>query len=662
MLTQFLESWREEMAYGYLGKILLVDLITGKIEEKAVPDVVYEEYLSGLGLAAYYLYRMIPAGTDPLGRENVLCLASGLLTATGSLFTGRWIAAAKSPLTGTWGDANCGGFFSPAIKRCGYDGIFFTGISEKPVYLYANGETVELRDAGNLWGKDAVEAEEMLIAENSPTLRAAVIGQAGEKLSLISGICTDRGRMAARSGLGAVMGSKRLKAVALDGKKSIIVHDAAGIKNLSKECGRNVPPKFSLSGKVVALLGVVMRILPVAMRTDGKLVLSLSRKWGTVSLNQASIEWGDSPLKNWLGSNEDFGLESSAPFNPDKIQGREKSKYRCYSCPLGCGGICTLEGKYKETHRPEYETMLSLGGLCLNSDVDSIFYMNELINRAGMDSISAGATVAFAMECYEKGILTKEDTGGIELSWGNADAIKTLIEKMIAREGIGDILADGSRIAAERIGRDSYKCVVHAGGQELPMHDGRNDPGFALHYSVEPTPGRHTLGSGTYYEMWQLWKSVGGLPKPPMFYHKNSRFKFTNEKAVIAAANSKFVNVLNGSGLCLFGSFLGVERIPIFAWLNAATGWYKSPEEYLQIGERIQTLKQAFNLKQNIEPATLRISDRALGRPPLLSGANKGRSVDIENLTLEYWAQFGWDENGKPTEETMKRLGIFAEL
>ncbi len=653
------------MAHGYTGKILLVDLGTGRIEERAVPDAVYEQYLSGIGLAAYYLYRMIPNGADPLGPENVLGLVSGLLTGAGTLFTGRWTAAAKSPLTGTWGDANCGGFFSPAIKRCGYDGIFFSGISEKPVYLYANGKTAELRDAGHLWGKDSVEAEEMLISENSPTLRAAVIGQAGEKLSLISGICTDRGRIAARSGLGAVMGSKRLKAVALDGKKPILVHDSAGIKALSKKCGKAVPPEFPLSGKIVALLGVLMRILPVSMRTDGRLVLSLSRKWGTVSLNEASIAWGDSPLKNWLGSNEDFDPTKSAPFNPDTIKEREKSKYHCYSCPLGCGGISTPAGKYNQTHRPEYETMLSLGGLCMNTDADGIFYLNELLNRAGMDSISAGGTVAFAIECYENGILTKNDTDGLELSWGNADAIKALIEKMIARDGVGDLFADGSKAAAEKITRmkpginkEIHSHLVHAGGQELPMHDGRNDPGFALHYSVEPTPGRHTLGSLTYYEMWELWKSVGGLPKPPAFYLKKSRFKSPAQKALIAAANSRFINVVNGCGLCLFGSFLGVARIPIFAWLNAATGWEKSPEEYLEIGKRIQTLKQAFNIKQGIDPATLRASDRALGRPPLSSGANRGRSVDIENLTREYWVQFGWDENGRPTDETMKKLGI----
>jgi aldehyde:ferredoxin oxidoreductase len=430
------------------------------------------------------------------------------------------------------------------------------------------------------------------------------------------------------------------------------------MKNLSRKCGKEVPAKFSVSGKVVAMLGVLMRIIPFAMRTDGKMVLAMSRKWGTVSLNQASIEWGDSPIRNWLGSNEDFDLKRSSQFNPDKIKEREKSKYHCYSCPLGCGGICTMEGPFKETHKPEYETMLALGGLCLNENADGIFYLNELLNRAGMDSISAGATVAFALECYQQGILSREDTGGLELVWGNYEAIKTLLEMMIAREGIGDILADGSRIAAEKIGRGAQKSLVQAGGQELPMHDGRNDPGFALHYSVEPTPGRHTLGSFTYYEMWQLWKSVTTLPKPSLFYHKNSRFKFAGEKAEIAAANSKFINVVNGSGMCIFGSFLGVTRIPLFEWLNAATGWDKSSEEYLLIGERIQTLKQAFNVKQHIEPGSLVLSPRASGIPPLTAGANKGRSVDIENLARKYWEQFGWDETGKPTKETMERLEI----
>lgn len=647
------------MAFGYMGKILLVDLGFGELKERNVPDEVYEKYLSGMGLAAYLLYDMIPAGTDPLGPDNVLGFVSGLLTGTGSLFTGRWMVAGKSPLTGTWGDSNCGGFFSPAIKRCGYDGIFFKGISKSPVYLYTNGAKAELRDASHLWGKDAVEAEQLLIAEASPTAHVALIGPAGEKLSLISGISTDRGRMAARSGLGAVMGSKRLKAVVLDGKKRIPVHDRETIRKLSRKCNRSVPPAIPLPGVMNALTGILLRILPTAMMMDGRLVLSMYRKWGTTSLNQMSIEWGDSPIKNWTGDNEDFGLKRSAQVNPDGIREREKVKYHCYSCPLGCGGICSMKGKYTETHKPEYESVLALGGLCMNEDMESIFYLNELLNRAGMDTISAGATVAFAIDCYEHGVLTKADTGGMELRWGDSKAIIALMEKMVTREGIGDMLADGSKAAAARIGRGSEQHLVHAGGQEPAMHDGRNDPGYALHYSVEATPGRHTLGSWVYYEMWQLWKAAKGLPKPSLLYHKNSKFKADREKARIAAANSKFMNVVNGCGICMFGSFLGTKRIPIFAWLNAATGWNKTPAEYLEIGERIQTLKQVFNVRQGIEPATLCLSARALGLPPLRKGANKGRSVDIEALRRQYWMEFGWDpETGKPTGELMRKLGI----
>ncbi len=372
-----------------------------------------------------------------------------------------------------------------------------------------------------------------------------------------------------------------------------------------------------------------------------------------------SIEWGDSPIKNWAGSNEDFPSSRSNSVNPDQIIAHEKVKYHCYSCPLGCGGICTLPGQKGETHKPEYESILALGGLCMNENADAIFHLNEMLNRAGMDTISAGATVAFAMECYEKGILTKDDMEGRELSWGNSEAVFYLIEKMISREGIGDLLADGSKAAAARLGQGAEKYLVHAGGQELAMHDSRLDPGFALHYSAEATPGRHTLGSWIYYEMWQLWKSVRGLPRAPLFYHKDSKYRTDDEKALMAAVNSRFMNVVNGVGMCMFGSFLGAKRIPTFEWMNAATGWNKTPEAYLEIGDSIQTLKQAFNVKQGIDPGSLRISPRALGAPPMARGANKGRSVDIEKLMRAYWIQFGWDpETGKPTEASLNKAGI----
>ncbi len=650
------------MDKGYMGKVLVVDLGTGTVRTEAIPDNVYENYLSGLGLGAYLLFQWIPPEADPLGPDNVLGFMSGLLTGTGSLFTGRWTVVGKSPLTGCWGDANCGGTFSPAIKRCGYDGIFFKGVSERPVYLFADGARAELRDASALWGKDAIETEEALLKEGGPGSRVACIGPAGEKLSLIAGIANDGGRMAARSGLGAVMGSKRLKAVVLNGKRRIGLHDRAEMRRLSQKCNRWVqfqPPLFT--GPVSPYLGAIMRIMPTQMAMDGLLYKFFLRKWGTVSMNQTSIEMGDSPIKNWKGSNEDFGPGRSRSVNPDAFTDRERVKYHCYSCPLGCGGKCSMSGKYTETHKPEYETVLALGGLCMNEDAESLFYLNELLNRAGMDTISAGGTVAFAIECYEQGLLTKEDTGGLELTWGNGPAIVALVEKMVRREGIGDLLADGTKTAARRLGKGSDQYAMHIGGQEAAMHDGRNDPGFNVHYAVEPTPGRHTLGAQLYYEMFQLWKTVKGLPRATPLYFKGRKYRADAEKAIMAAACSKFMSLANAAGFCLFGLMLGSKRIPSFAWLNAATGWNKTPEQYLEIGARIQTLKQAFNIRQGVDPRAIKVPDRMLGRPALAQGANKGRSTDLETMRSDYWRQFGWDpETGRPGDAAVRPLGPSA--
>jgi len=648
------------MAGGYMAAILVVDLGTKEIRKEIVPDGVYEKYLSGTGLAAHVLYDEIPAGADPLGSDNILGFVSGLLTGTGSLFSGRWMVVGKSPLTGGWGDANCGGTFSPAIKRCGYDGIFFRGISETPVYLFVKNGRAELRDASHLWGKDTVDAEEALIRETGRRSRVALIGPAGEKRSLISGICNDGGRLAARSGLGAVMGSKKLKAVVLNGAQRIPVHDRETVMKLSRKCNRWVQwqPPF-LTGRMAAHLGTFLRMLPFDIVMDGLLWKIVIMKWGTCGINQATVEWGATSVKNWKGSHIDFNVEKSSGTDPDVIRARELMKYHCYACPLGCGGICSMKGLYTKTHKPELETNLAFGGLMMNEDGESIFYVNELLNRAGMDTLSAAGTIAFALECYEKGLLTKENTDGLELTWGNSDAVVALVRKMIRREGLGDLLADGSRKAAEQIGKNAIEFAIQAGGQELAMWDGRWDPGFALHYSVEPAPGRHSTGSDLWYGMFRLWKKVKGVPRFGLVRLKSSKYKADKKRAEIGAASSKFLNVINGAGLCLFGTFLGTARMPTFEWLNAVSGWSKTPEEYMKIGERIQTMKQAFNVKHGIEPIDNTISNRVLGRPPLNEGANQGKTVDIEKMMSNYWAQFGWDEDtGKPTQETLRRLEI----
>ena len=647
------------MPNAYMGRILFVDLDQRTCTDEKIPESVYERYLSGMGLGAWVLYDRIPAGADPLGPDNVLGFVSGLLTGTGSFFTGRWMVVGKSPVTNGWGDANCGGHLSPAIKRCGYDGVFFRGISDKPTYLLVADGKAELKDASHLWGKDTVETEEMLKEEAGKRAQVACIGPAGEKLSLISGISNDRGRMAARSGLGAVMGSKRLKAIVLSGKSKVEVADKLRMKELSAHCNGFVKRKLPLPpGGLTPWLGTLMGKLPVQMAQDGLLYVGMLKKWGTVSMNQTSIEMGDSPLKNWKGTASEFDRKRSASVNPDRVIAREEKKYFCFSCPLGCGGICKGSGGYKETHKPEYETVLSLGGLLMNEDLDSIFYLNELLNRAGMDTISAGSSVAFALECFENGLLTEEDTDGLKLTWGNTRAIVKLIEKMVMREGIGDLLADGSKRAAEKLGKNSIQYSMNAGGQDLPMHDSRLDPGHAVHYSGDPQPGRHTSGSFLFYELYQLWKKVDGLPAPGLLSSKGTKYRADREKALVSAANARYTQLYNGAGLCMFGAFLGAPRIPVFDWLNAATGWKKSPNEYMEIGGRIHTLRQAFNVKQGLDPRTFKVPGRALGRPAQDHGPNKGRSVPLEALVADYWRELGWDEEGKPGPAAMKDLGI----
>ena len=649
------------MGQGYMGKVLFVDLSTGDTRVQIIPDKIYQNYLSGMGLSAYLLYGRIPGDANPLGPDNILGFVSGILTGTGSLFAGRWMVVAKSPLTGTWGDANCGGNFAPAIKRCGYDGIFISGISPKPVLLYIDQKKVEIRSAAHLWGKDTIETEKDLSQPiNGRKPRVACIGPAGEKLSLISGIVNDGGRLAARSGLGAVMGSKRLKALVLNGEQRIMPYDRKEIHRLSRQCNEAVQyqPPFA-SGSMIAYMGKLMRVMPAQMEMDGMLYKIMLKKWGTISMNQMSVEMGDAPIKNWKGTNEDFDTDRSAPTNPDIFSKSVVAKYYCYACPLGCGGIC-LEKKDGNTfHRPEYETVLSLGGLLLNEDTDSIFYLNELLNRAGMDTISTGATVAFAIECFENNILTKKATDGLELTWGNTRSIVALVEKMVRREGIGDLLADGSLKAAQKLGQDAIQYAIQAGGQELGMHDSRFDPGFAVHYSAEATPGRHTIGSQLYYEMFRLWTKIKTLPDPELIYLKDRKFEPDRQKAIASAACSKFMNVINGAGCCLFGAFMGPERMPVFEWLNAATGCKKSPESYLDIGGRVQTLKQAFNIKHGIEPGKVKINPRALGHPPQTRGANKGRRIPLDQLRQDYWEQLGWDrKTGKPTLASLKKLEI----
>ena len=646
---------------AFMDKVLWVDLSIQTFIEEQVPDSVYREYLSGIGLAAHLLYERIPAGADPLGPENILGFVSGLLTGTPSLFNGRWMAVGKSPLTDTWGDANCGGYFSLSIKQSGYDGIFFTGVSDRPVYLFIDPKGPELRDASDLWGKDAVETETVLRERHGEARKPGVvcIGQAGENLSRIAGIVHDHGRMAARSGLGAVMGSKNLKAIVLTGAKTVRPVDPEKMRRLAKKPAKLARINLPLPAGIMALLGKILANPKVSMRMSGILYLAILRRWGTVGLNQTSVEWGDAPIKNWFGTAADFPGRDSKLISPAVVLDGERQKYHCLACPLGCGGTMKPNGQIPTSHKPEYETTLAFSGLLLSKDWEAVMLINDLLNRAGMDSISAGGTVASAIEWYEKGLITQSDTDGLDLTWGNTDAIITLVRKMIAREGFGDLLADGSKQAAFRFDIRLEEAVVTAGGSELAMHDPRLDPGFGLHASVEPTPGRHTTGAFIYYDMFRLWTRLPGLPKPALLYSKQEAFQPSRESAIKSVAMSNYSNFFNTLGICMFGAFLGPDVLPLFDWANAASGFDLTPQEYMEIGWRIQTLRQMFNVKQGIAPAKIRVTPRALGFPPQESGPNSGAQVKLEEMRRLYWSEIGWDpETGIPTQETLLALGL----
>ncbi len=658
----------EGKSKGYMGRILNVNLSTGAIVEEQIPDSVYEQVLSGAGLGARILFDRIPKGADPLGPENILGLVSGLLTGTGAFLMGRWMAVAKSPLTGGYGESNGGGNFSPAIKQCGYDGIFFLGISPKPVYLKVVNGKAELVDASHLWGKDTVETEVLIKQEvGEKNCRVACIGEAGERVSLISGIVTEGARIAARSGLGAVMGSKKLKAVALAGNLRAKAADPERMKELSRKFGKWMKRGETITrnfpGRMLQYMGKFLRVTPVFFANPGEGTKFALMAYGSCVNTVMASESGDSPVKNWKGAGfRDFPIQShSRRLAPDEIIKYEQKKYHCHSCPIGCGGILNLEGKtrfnLKETHKPEYETICAFGALVLNKDLDALYYINDLLNRAGMDTISAGGAVAFALEALEQGILNKDDFNGIELDWGNPDGIIALLKKMIKREGIGDLLADGVKKASERIGKNSGEFAIHAGGQELPMHDCRFDPGYGVGYAMEPTPGRHTNIAFLYTELFALHRIFKKLPAFQMLYTKASKLDPQGKEVLLSAA-SKYVQLCNGLGGCLYALQLGAN-FPILQYANAATGWNKTPEQYLEIGERIQHLRQAFNFKHGKIPTRdFRLPARAAGDPPLEAGPLKGVRLPMEELSRRFALAMGWDATGKPSKDRLIELGL----
>jgi len=590
------------MFYGCMHKILFVNLSSGKIEEEKPDEKLYRDFLGGYGIGARILFSRQKPGVDPLGPDNTLGFVTGILTGTPALSASRYAVVGKSPLTGAWGDANSGGYFGPHLKFSGYDAVFFTGASERPVYLFIKDGKAELRNAGHLWGKDAYQTEDTLKKELGKDSMIACIGQAGEAMSLISCIMNERGRAAARSGLGAVMGSKKLKAIAVSGNMKVPLADENKIKQLRSKY--------------------------LSKLNDMPMVNSL-KTLGTIGGTAMLAQIGNTPVKNWGGvGTRDF--PEADPIGGESILKYQEKKYACWRCPIGCGGHVKAGHDYKYTagtHKPEYETAGAFGTMCLNNNMESIIMVNEICNRYGLDTMSTGSTVAFAIECYEEGLINKEDTGGIELTWGNHRSIVAITEKIAKREGFGAILADGTQKAAERIGKGTDKYAIHIGGQELPMHDPKRSSPLITPLVIDATPARHTQGVGP----------IRG---------------FEDQKGGL-----NFAKAYNALGLCLFVSSLEAESLPEF--VSAVTGYTYTVDTILEAGERISNIRQAFNIREGHNPLEREVPGRVIGDPPQQEGPHAGVTVDMESPIKDYLISMDWDlETGKPSKSKLQQLGL----
>ena len=649
------------MSGGFIGRYAVVDLSAGTTEEFELSDDFFQRYLSGYGLGAAVITERQQAGMDPLDPPALLGFCSGLLTGTGAPFSGRFMVVGKSPLTGTWGDANCGGFLSREMKRAGFDAVFFTGRADKPVWVSIHDGHIEIRDATALWGTDTVHTEEAIRNElGDKKVRVATIGVSGERLSLISGVVADGGRIAARSGLGALMGSKNLKAVAFKGSGKVPVARPDEVKEISARFMSEFKKDPRLMDRVSLrfMNGISKFISKTGIRFPAEpgTVREIWGRWGTCGTTVYSALIGDMPIRNWDGAGyEDYTFEMADRVSAENVIKHQKRKYACQSCPLGCGGIIDINtGRYKGTegHKPEYETLAAFGGLIMHDDLDGIIELNEMCNRAGIDTISAGGAVAFAIECFENGIIDKRTTNGLDLGWGRTEEIIQLTEMIINRQGLGDLLADGVRAAAQKLGSGSEQFAVHAGGQELPMHDSRLDPGYAITYPCEPTPGRHTIAS---YQDIDLRSGRKQFPEARRMAKQAAGKQ--DKKVALHTATSIYAQIINCTGLCL----LGADSIdyPMVDYLNAVTGWDLSADDYFKTGKRILALRKAFNVREGIRPEDTRLHDRALGRPAQTKGPLKGKSIDAEPLQETFYRLLGFDPaTGGPTPETLKELEI----
>ncbi len=620
--------------FGYNDKILRVDLSKQRIVDDCLDEDFAKEYIGGRCLGAKILFNELSSGIDPLGPENKLVIATGVLTGIPFAGNSRYVIMAKSPLTGIWGEANSSGFFGPELKHSGYDAVVVEGKADAPVYIWINNGKVEIRDAGRLWGKTTGETQEAIRNEaNDKRARVACIGQGGENIVKYACVINDLNRAAGRTGMGAVMGSKNLKAVAVRGTKKIEYADEKKLLEIVRTANKEV-----WGGSYGHLLN----------------------KYGTDGDLDDLGASGRLPTRNFA---------KSAFAGAEKITGETMADTimikpgACFACPVACIRIVEAKQPYDVDPAyggPEYETTAAFGSLCMNDDLVAVSKANELCNKYSIDTISTGVTVAFAMECYENGIITKKETQGLDLTWGNHRAIMQLIEKIAKREGIGDILAEGTRRAAEKFGKGAEKFAVHIKGQEVPMHEPRGKKGLGISYATSNRGACHLQAEHDDIfedEKW-LCPEIGldtGIT------HRN-RLYLGKEKAKLVKIAGDLWALYDSLPVCKFTAYpeggIGVSRLTEI--VRAATGWDTTVGDLMIVGERAFNLCRAFNIREGMTRKDDILPQRLM--EPLPDGPYKGETISENELHValdEYYRLRGWDtKTGIPRRKTLEKLNL----
>lgn len=601
------------MLGGYMGKILRVNLSTKKISTEPINEQLAKEYIGARGYAVKIIYDEVDPKTDALGPENKLIFATGPLTLTPSPAGARFDVVTKSPLNNTIAGSNSGGFWGPELKKAGYDMIIVEGKTQSPVYLWINENNVEIKEAAHLVGKDSSETTDMIIEDlgNDKNIKVACIGPAGENLVKFSCIVNDKGRTAGRTGVGAVMGSKNLKAIAVRGHKKVAIAN----KDKFREVLKIMMDKIKANS-------VTSQGLPT---------------YGTMVLNNIIDQNGLYPTRNF----------QEATFeNVDKVSGEKLAETYlvknkpCFGCPIGCGRITKLPDG-EEGEGPEYETSWGFSANCGIDDLIAVIKANNLCNKLGLDTISTGATLASAMELYKKGYLKKEEfEGKTELKFGNAEALAVYIKAIALRKGLGDKLAEGSYEFAKAHGHPEISITVKK--QDLPAYDPRGAQGHALAYATSNRGGCHVRA-------YLISPEIIGAPE------KLDPF-ITEGKAQWVKIFQDLTAVIDSAGICLFTSFaLGAEDYANL--LSTVTGFDYSAEEALKTGERIWNLEKLWNLKVGLTKADDTLPPRFL-EEPIAAGASKGQIVHLDITLPEYYKLRGWSESSIPTEAKLKELNL----